>query len=657
MSDDAHELIIRKLRDNPRLAHSILFSERHSNTIPSFHGELIDVFHGPDEQVVLEAFRGAGKSTLAEEGFIIEAANKRFMNGLIVGDSEPLAIERLQAIRHEIESNEALNEIYGDLRGSVWAERKITLSNGVALQARGTGQSLRGTKHLDHRPDFILLDDIENEESVANEGQLKKTLRWILKTLIPACDPRARIRFLGNRLDEKAVIVQLANTIDWAHRRIPIMYQDDNGDWQPSWPDRFPMEWINAKRDSYMRLGSLNEFNQEFMCEASSPEEKAFSADMIKVQPQVRVWDAVYCMIDPARTVRTTSARTGFSAWSYRNNKIIVWEAWGKLLKPDEIISSMFDADRVYQPVAIGFEGDGLNEWAAQPLRAEQIKRSISLPIREVYAPRDRSKDMFIKGLQPFFKAGEIIFAQELPDLAEQIKAFPGGYKDILNTLAYALRMKPGAPIYDEFRDENISEGLLLNPNRALYLVLNATASYVTGCLVQYNEGLRVLADFVEDAEPSLGASMVLRNASLQSSGMKMKIVSPPVHFDQYSNVGLRQAVAKIPADMLRGRDLIDGREEMRRLFRTQNKGLPGIVVAADARWSLNAFAGGYAREYGKRGTLADEAREGPYRTLMEGLESFAALLRSGAPDDMDSQLNYATTADGRQYHSARVTR
>jgi len=41
-------------------------------------------------------------------------------------------------------------------------------------------------------------------------------------------------------------------------------------------------------------------------------------------------------------------------------------------------------------------------------------------------------------------------------------------------------------------------------------------------------------------------------------------------------------------------------------------------------RWTLNAFSGGYC-ERSQGGVLQDFAEEGRYRTVMEGLESFAA--------------------------------
>ncbi len=80
------------------------------------------------------------------------------------------------------------------------------------------------------------------------------------------------------------------------------------------------------------------------------------------------------------------------------------------------------------------------------------------------------------------------------------------------------------------------------------------------------------------------------------------------------------------------------------------------VLVAKEAPWVLNAFAGGYARMMLKGGILADFAEEGAYRVLMEGLESFAGLLKAGSPEEDDDDIQYATTPQGRRYRTALGT-
>src|SRR5262249_51331998 len=72
------------------------------------------------------------------------------------------------------------------------------------------------------------------------------------------------------------------------------------------------------------------------------------------------------------------------------------------------------------------------------------------------------------------------------------------------------------------------------------------------------------------------------------------------------------------------------GRDEVRGLLSRQHKDQPCFLVSTRARWVLNALSGGYAYAVDRRGTLSEEPRQGAYRTLMEGLESFAGLTKIG---------------------------
>lgn len=652
------EKILIKLSADRCLAHEVLFAHRHPDTTPQAHKSVITSFHDVDQQkIVAEAFRGFGKSTIAEETICIRAGFREFKNGIIIGESESRAIERLQAVKHEIDTNDYLAELFGIGRGDVWQEHKISLSNGVVLQALGKGQSLRGVKHLDQRPDFCLIDDLEDDESVATpEGRLKNK-RWLYRSLLPALEKNALVRYIGNRLDNDAVIVQLANDADWEHLKFPIMYRDEKGILKATWEARFPLQWIERKRAEYIRLGLLSEFMQEYMCEAGAPEEMIFKPEMYRVQPRVRVWEPVSCMFDPARTVNRKSATTGFAAWSWIGNKMVIWEGYGKALKPDEIINDIFRVDDQYRPMQLGIEKDGLEDFLMQPLRAEQVKRGRSLPLHPVNAPKYKRKNDFIRhALQPFFAAREIEFASEMPEARQQLLSFPTGNIDFVNALAYAIQMRSGAPIYENFTQHNVTEDLLVNPNKPVWLAMNATQSGVTGVLLQYNESISVLADWVEEGEASVVIPRLLSEAELEYGGNIRPIVGPQ-HFDHFNNVGLNQALSKVAKDVRVGTDPSLGREIIRNLLKIEIRGLPAFRVSSKARWTLNGFSGGFCREIGKNGSLSSFPKEGTYRLLIEGLESFAGHIKNGVADEEAEGLHYAYSKTGRRYISAMANR
>jgi len=102
--------------------------------------------------------------------------------------------------------------------------------------------------------------------------------------------------------------------------------------------------------------------------------------------------------------------------------------------------------------------------------------------------------------------------------------------------------------------------------------------------------------------------------------------------------------------------DAAVGREEVRKRIDQLTHGKPALQVSTRARWTLNGFSGGYARtvKAGSREVFG-MADDGPYKTLMEGLEAFVAVMGGALTRDGEDTPNYAIDASGRRYLSARA--
>lgn len=409
---------------------------------------------------------------------------------------------------------------------------------------------------------------------------------------------------------------------------------------------------VLAMENLAKRRGQLETFNQEYMCESEAPGTKPFQKDMIRIEPRVRTWQAAYSMTDPARTVGIKAATTGRVVWSWIGAKLVVWEGNARKWMPDEIINDLFIVHRDYRPVWVGFEEDGLNQWALQAIRQEMVKRGVTLPLKAVKAPP--SKMDFIRGLQPFFQAREVEFAKELPELKHQLLGFPTGDIDAPNALAYALKLRPGAPVYDDFGGRHVTEDLQAAQGRPVWLCLNAARSCVTGVLAQVFDGqIRVLADAVREGEPATVARDLVEWAKLEAGApVDLRFTAGPLHFDRYNNLGLRQAISRIPVDLRQSSSPERGAPYLRAVLQREVHRIAAFQVSDKATWTLNAMAGGYARALLKGGVLAQMAEDNEYRVLIEGLESFLGLLQAGSTEGISSATFNAETAQGRPFHS-----
>lgn len=658
--------IVRLVAANKVAANKIFFAHRHSDESAEFHPELIGTFHSAEPQVVGEAFRGGAKTTSVEEVVALEGALQGFNNALVVGPNEDMGKQRLAAIKQEFEQNSKIIDVFGNLVGSIWGETKIVLRNGRCIQAIGKGQSVRGTKHLKWRPDFCVIDDFEDDETVATEAQRIKGVQWLYRTLIPAMDKHYRIRFLGNRLDPDAVIVRVSRDPNWRALRYPIMVPDENGEahedlpagkWRPTWKSRFPISWIAAKRAEYQRLNMLREFNNEYMCEAEVPEEKAFRPAMIHInENRVRGNEAVFAMVESAETIKGKAGVTATAVWSWIGSKLVVWEATERLMMPDEIVAEIGRIDDTYQPVMIGVEENAYNEFLAAPLRDAIAKRGQAIPFCVERGRIEKDKADFIRGLQPYFNSHNVEFARPMPKLAAQLMAHPTGNCAIASALAFATVIRPLIAVYDDFTLAHIAEEIDVDRTRTRWLAMNATGSMVAAALVQYTDGVRILRDWVVDGDAGAHVARIIAEASLEGEG-KVKPCICTTHFDRRNApIGLATALSRVPIAINRMPEPIKGRQFLRASLSTNAGGEPSFQVAKEARWTVNALHGGYGYYGTEQGRVREEAREGPYQLLMEAIESFMAQLK-GSLDEADLEPQYAQSRDGRRYLTSMARR
>ena len=109
---------------------------------------------------------------------------------LIMKDSFDQAKLELQSIRSELEGNEKLRRDFGDFVGAPWGKAEITTSNGSKIDALGTGQKVRGRRHGPHRPDLVIADDLENDDTVQSPTQRMKVKTWWARAVEKAGDPK-----------------------------------------------------------------------------------------------------------------------------------------------------------------------------------------------------------------------------------------------------------------------------------------------------------------------------------------------------------------------------------------------------------------------------------------------------------------------------------
>ena len=641
-----HANLLRELSVDRALASRVIFGHRHSEETPAFHIEMVDLWRCEEEFLCIEAFRGGAKTTLSEEFLLLEALFGNFNYCLLFGETYTKACMRIEAIKHELTHNHKIHELFqGPFKCKPWNESQIGLPNGALLEAHGWEEEIRGYKHLNARPDRAHLDDIETLSSVRDTDAVDAGWRKLNQQLIPAMDKnRRKVRITGTPLADDCILHRCASTKEWVVAKFPIVTARgvegaeaiDHPTARATWHERYPLSWVRSERDRMSNSGLLREFVQEFQLIAAQTQGKPFTEEEIRYEDLGPLTYAPRVYIcDPARTANVgKSDRTGRVVVARVGTRFYVYESSGEYWKPDAIVGSCFDTSRRHDDCEIAIERNSLDEWLMQPLRAEMIRRGYSLELTPILAPGDRSKEQFILGLQPYFKAGDIILVggkSKHQQLVQEILNFPAGKRDILNALAYVQRVFGGEAVYGEFGQECIVSGHVPDKQSQLVLGVHATLTEVCAVLVEVEgKHMTVLHSFQSTLGAEDAVEDITRLVVAAYPGQAVKVFVPADDYDQQSRVAVVDALRRARISVYRGSHIAAARGCLADMLRTQMQGRRLLRVASTANGALRALAGGYKRAVGKDGKATGEPERNVSRTLMEALETAVHAVQAG---------------------------
>ncbi len=138
-----------------------------------FHKKLAKlIIENPRIKLLAEWFRSAAKSVHIDMGIplYLMYAKKDIRFMLLVGETDTKAAKLLGDIQAQIQYNPRVIRDYGKhyQQGS-WAEGDFTTNQGVKFMSLGFGQNPRGAREADARPDYIVVDDVDNKRHVNND--------------------------------------------------------------------------------------------------------------------------------------------------------------------------------------------------------------------------------------------------------------------------------------------------------------------------------------------------------------------------------------------------------------------------------------------------------------------------------------------------------
>ncbi len=392
-----------------------------------FHHELVDLLDKRDSPVAVAAPREHAKSTMVTLGYPLHQicyGLRRFV--IIVSDTEYQATDFVRFIKLELEENERIKQDFGDLRGRFgqWTENSFITKNGVKVLARGRGQKVRGLRHRQHRPDLVVMDDIENDQSVRNPKQVGKTIKWILEAVYPSIDQQGSLFIVGTLLAKKSVLSQLLYGGDYTEwiRKVYRALGDDN---RPLWPQRHSLKSLLKKKAV---MGSVS-FNKEYQNDPKD-DEGIFQEKWIRYYHSSEVLSSrlsVFTFIDPSvGSGESADYKAVITIGQDTAGIIYVLDAYIKKASIDSLLRVTYNRAGEFQPQIIGIEDNVFQKLLIREFDALGRQRRQYLPIRGI--THTTAKESRISRLSALVERGIIRFQKGHSDqdlLIEQLIYFP----------------------------------------------------------------------------------------------------------------------------------------------------------------------------------------------------------------------------------------
>ena len=289
---------------------SFFFPSTFRQPHPSFSRNIQLAFDDPTSRyVAMKMFRGSSKTTRVRTRIAKHISYALSRTIFLVSNAQKHSVYSLRWLRKQIEYNQRWATAFGLAKGSTWSEEIIEIvhtvsGHTIAVLALGITGQIRGINIDDYRPDFIVLDDPDNEETTGTPEQREKTQALVFgslkQSLAPPTEaPLAKMAVLQTPLDKEDTIALCEK--DPAFRTV-IVPCFKPGTHESVWPERFPSSFLINEKDMHIRMNKLSLWMREMECKIVSPELSAFQEAWLEEYDELPPEFDVVLGVDPARS-------------------------------------------------------------------------------------------------------------------------------------------------------------------------------------------------------------------------------------------------------------------------------------------------------------------------------------------------------------------
>lgn len=448
--------------DDTNLFNHTFFPKAFRMDSPMFHRDIDNILMGPEARLCAFAcWRGSAKTTKLRA-----YAAKRIAYGvsrtvMIVSRSlRPQAVSSVEWLQKQVEFNRKFANFFHLQPGKKWRPGSgdieiihAGLGHTVRVIAAGITGQVRGINFEDYRPDLIILDDIDDEETTNTPEQREKTgdlvYGAIANSLTPASEnPMAQMVYLQTPLDLQDQLAQALESPEWKSAVYGCF--DEQG--HSRWPARWSTAELNRIKAGHAAQNKLALWSREWECQVLQAETAAFRVEWLNWWESLPEEMAIYIAIDPAISDRDTADfQAAVAVGAAHGNVYLLEYSQARGQDPEELIRNIFRMHNKYRNAghsvrAIGVEGGSYQKSLGWAFKRAMQRNNYFMTVHEITDRRGKGARIR-DSIRDLAFNGRIFVHRDHAEFLEQYTKFrdigDGGlqHDDLIDAFAMALGM------------------------------------------------------------------------------------------------------------------------------------------------------------------------------------------------------------------------
>lgn len=306
---------------------------------------------------VLEWPREHAKSVFADIMLPLYLKACGDLTGMVIASATGAKAQGLLSdIMAQFESNQRYIYDFGpQYNYGSWAEKHFVTKDGLGFWAVGKGESPRGLREGEKRPDLCIIDDIDDDEEVESEVRIKKSLKWLRGALFGAIPiKRRKIIMVGNRIGKKSLLAHIVGDVNEGdkpdpkvvHIKVfalenPKTHKEDQGvNGVPAWKERYSVADIReAMEDAGYAMAQREYFHRIITEGTEFKEEYLIFEDLPNMNKMTQI--VTYC--DPSYKDTAKSDYKAIVGVGFTGREWWIIDIWCLQTNPSIMAAAHFD--------------------------------------------------------------------------------------------------------------------------------------------------------------------------------------------------------------------------------------------------------------------------------------------------------------------------